>query len=335
MNAETRAAIGRRPRTADLHARRRTGRRAGRGDGRLSRSALISVLLHGVVLAALVIFMQRRQPAEYVPPAPVAMVFEHGGATRATAPPAVRRGPPETAALPGRPEPKVPVRPLPEPLPGPLPGPPPAAPPVPQRPAPPSRLAPHPVPPGVAVHLPPESQMQAFLEPPKVAPAPVPQPRNTPAPTREPAPRKLPPHTLFAPSLSFGTAQKAPPQPPGKGLNLALNRSELQRAFAPDFAVEGKIGPDWLSELSNWVDQRKYYPYSAAEMGQQGTVELRLVIERNGQVAGARLLQSSGSPFLDQAWLGMFRGARVPAFPAGTKAEQIIIRATMHYILVD
>ncbi|MGH7067920.1 MAG: energy transducer TonB [Acetobacteraceae bacterium] len=324
MNAETRLAIGRRAGAADLHARRLTGRKAGRGDGRLSRSALISVLLHGVVLAALVIFMQRRQPAEYVPPAPIAMVFEHGGAARTTAPPAARRGPPETAALSGRPSQNVPVRPLP--------GPPPAAPPVPPKPA------PRPAPPGVAVHLPAEAQMQAFLEPPKIArPAPLPEvaPAPAPQPSATPAPQKLPPHTLFVPSLSFGATPKATPQAPGRGLNLALNQSELQRAFAPAFAVEGKIDPDWLSELSNWVDRRKYYPYSAAEMGQQGSVELRLVIERNGQVAGVRLLQSSGSPFLDQAWLGMFRGARVPAFPAGTKAEQIIIRATMHYILVD
>lgn len=330
MNRETRAAIGRRPGAADLRARRLTGRRAGRGDRRLSRSALISVLLHGVVLAALVIFMQRHQPQEYVPPAPIAMVFEHGGAPRATAPPAARRGPPETAALPARPQPNVPVRPLP--------GPPPAAPPAPQEPASAPRPAPRPAPPGVAVHLPSEAQMQAFLEPPKIArpqPSPGIAPAPAPQPTTTPPPQKLPPHTLFVPSLSFGSTHQATPQAPGRGLNLALNRSELQRAFAPDFAVEGKIGPDWLSELSNWVDQRKYYPYSAAEMGQQGTVELRLVIERNGQVAGARLLQSSGSAFLDQAWLGMFRGARVPAFPAGTKAEQIIIRATMHYILID
>ncbi|MGH7049502.1 MAG: energy transducer TonB [Acetobacteraceae bacterium] len=313
MNAETRIRIERRRGGAELRARRLTGRKTGRRDGRLSRSALISILLHAVVLAALVLFVHRRPPAEYTPPAPIAMVFEHGGSTRATAPPAARHGPPETASLPAR---AAPI----------LPGPPPAPP----------RLVPRLAPrgqPGVAVRLPPQSEMQAFLEPPVLRPAPL--PLTPPAPARRPAPATLPPHTMFAPSLSFGPARGAVRRVPGRGLNLALSQAELQRAFAPDFAVEGKIGPDWLAELTRWVNQRKYYPDSAVEMDQQGTVELSLVIERNGRVAGARILQSSGSPFLDQAWLGMFRAATVPAFPAGTKADRIIIRASMHYILID
>lgn len=324
VNAETRIRIERRGGGAELRARRLTGRKIGRRSGRLSRPALISILLHVVVLAALMIFVQRRQPAEYTPPAPIAMVFEHGGSTRATVPRAVRHGPPETAALPA---PPTPVRPEQK-----LPGPPPVAPPAP---------ALRPAPPGIAVHLPRQSEMQAFLEPPVPQPAPLsvtpPAPARRPAPSGSPAP--LPPHTMFAPSLSFGTGRDvgrgAAPRVPGRGLNLALNQAELQRAFAPDFAVEGTIGPDWLAELTHWVNQRKYYPESAADMGQQGTVELKLVIERNGRVAGARILQSSGSPFLDQAWLGMFRAATVPAFPAGTKADRIIIRASMHYILID
>ncbi|MGH7104690.1 MAG: energy transducer TonB [Acetobacteraceae bacterium] len=330
MNAETRARIARRRGGAELRARRLTGRVAGRRDGRLSRSALISILVHVVVLAALVIFVQRREPAEFVPPAPIAMVFEHGGSTRATAPPAAEQGPTERAALPSRPEQK-------------LPGPPPPAPPVPPRATPRAtpRAAPQPAPqpasPGVAVHLPSQSQMQAFLEPPRPRAAPLPVTPPAPARRQAPTPRRapLPPHTMFAPSLSFGTGRGAAPQVPSRGLNLALSQSELQRAFAPDFAVEGKIGPDWLAELTRWVNQRKYYPDSAVEMDQQGTVELSLVIERNGHVAGARIVQSSGSPFLDQAWLGMFHAATVPAFPAGTKADRIIIRASMHYILID
>ncbi|MGH7080073.1 MAG: hypothetical protein ACREFU_18500, partial [Acetobacteraceae bacterium] len=102
MNAETRTRIARRWGAAELRARRSTGRRTGRRDGRLSRSALVSILLHAVVLAALVIFVQRREPAESTPPSPIAMVFEHGGSTRARAPRAARHGPPETASLPAR-----------------------------------------------------------------------------------------------------------------------------------------------------------------------------------------------------------------------------------------
>lgn len=297
VNASTRTAMraaGRRP--ADHHVRRFTGRANKPPASRLSRSAALSFLLHLLVLAALIIGVERHHAQEFVPPAPIAMVFEHGGAARATAPHTTRHGPPLAPVLPR----------------------PPAAPPPPAA-------------PGLSVRLPSAPEVQAFLQPPPL-PRPAPLPPPPPAPARKPA---APPHTLYLPSLSFGRAPQHAPAVPSRGLNLALSQSELHRAYAPDFAIEGRIGPDWRALLSRWVDQRKYYPYSALEMGQQGSVEIRLVIDKSGKVDAVSLLQSSGSPFLDQAWLGLFRGAHVPPFPPGTTADRIIIRATMDYILIE
>lgn len=190
--------------------------------------------------------------------------------------------------------------------------------------------------PGFAVHLPAAGELQALLLPPPPLPRATPPPVPLPAPAHRPTARPAPlAHTILMPSMSFGSAPRAAPATPGRGLNLALSQSVIRNAFAPDFAVEGHIGPDWLAELTRWVNQRKYYPDSAIQMGQQGAVEIALVIDRTGKVESARLLQSSGSPFLDSAWLGMFQGAVVPPFPPGTKADRITIRATMHYILVD
>lgn len=134
--------------------------------------------------------------------------------------------------------------------------------------------------------------------------------------------------------MSFGDPGQSR-APPRRGLNLALNRSVLNGEISNDFAIEGKIGPDWRAELARWVNERKYYPRNAIEMGQQGAVQIQFVVARNGQVRSVSLLRSSGSPFLDQAWLTLFRGATLPAFPAGTKADELTIRATMHYILID
>lgn len=307
-----------------------------RPSGRLSRSAVLSVLLHLLVLAALVVGIERRHEEAFVPPAPIAVVFEHGGAARTTAPRTTRHGPPATAKPAALPAPTAPpernARPAPTALPPPAPAPPPL----------PAPAAPRATTPGLAIRVPSFPEVQAFLQPPPVprpAPLPLAPPapagRPPPAPAARPTPAPAPPRTLYMPTFSYGAAPHAPPAAPSRGLNLALSQSQLQRAFAPDFAIEGHIGPDWQAELTRWVDERKYYPYSAIEMNQQGSVEIRLVIDKSGKVEGVSLLQSSGSPFLDSAWLGMFRGASVPPFPPGTEADRITIRATMHYILIE
>ncbi|MDA8051656.1 MAG: energy transducer TonB [Rhodospirillales bacterium] len=286
----------------------------------MSRAALLSLLLHVLVLAVLLISIRPHRREEFVQPSTFALVFENGGAPRATAPPAIRHGPPLKASAPARPLPPPPPAPPPRVTP---------SPPAPPRVVPP--LSPPVIRPGFAVHLPPSAEVQAFLQPPPL-PRPAPAPAVPPAPARPPAP---PQHALVLGSLSYGNAPHPAPAVPSRGLNLALSQSEIRHAFAPDFAIRGNIGPDWRAELTRWVDRRKYYPYAAAEMGQQGSVEINLVISRTGRVETVRLLRSSGSPFLDSAWLGLFRNARVPPFPPGTKADRITIRATMHYILID
>ncbi len=352
-----------------------------------------SLLLHLLVLALVVASVRpRRHPHEYVPPAPVAMVFENGGAPRPAAPKAQRLGPPERARPASRPAVVRPVSPrvvaqsappsavqaspppplspaAPHPLaavaapravPAPQAPPPPkvpppeqlarAAPPPPMlRPVspPPAALAP-PGPPAqpsaqqYSVRLP-QSEIQAFLQPQSVpaprpfvpAPLPVPPtpPRNVPAPPAPPATRYL-----VMNNLSYGGAPQggaAAPSPQSGQLNLALNQSVMRNAFAREFSIQGNIGPDWKAELSQWVNERKYYPQQALQMDQQGAVAIRLVVARDGSVRDVTLLQSSGSPFLDQAWLGLFQGARVPPFPPGTPADQITLEATMHFILVN
>jgi protein TonB len=138
-----------------------------------------------------------------------------------------------------------------------------------------------------------------------------------------------------APPPGASAGAPAPPSPQSGRLNLALNESVMRNAFGNQFTIHGEIGPDWRAELSQWVNERKYYPEQAIEMEQQGAVMIHLVVERDGTVRSVTLEQSSGSPFLDSAWLGLFQGARLPPFPPGTPSSQITLDATMHYILVN
>ncbi|MGH7057718.1 MAG: energy transducer TonB, partial [Acetobacteraceae bacterium] len=285
---------------------------------------IASAALHLLLVAALLVGLRARPPREaIVPPASFAMVFEHGGAPRATTPKAKRHGAPEKPhpAAPAA-VPLAPVFPLHKFAKAP-----------PENPAPPARLGPpQPQTKQLSVRLPEPPPKPPMLQA-MLAPPPPLLRRPLLPPPRAPAASK-PPRYLVMDRMSFGAPGHAPAEP-RRGLDLALNRSVLNAAFAKNFAIEGKIGPDWRAELAAWVNERKYYPRAAVQMDQQGAVEIRFVVERNGRVHAVALVRSSGSPFLDEAWLGLFQNAELPRFPPGTKAKELTIRATMHYILID
>ncbi|HWA81655.1 MAG TPA: TonB family protein [Acetobacteraceae bacterium] len=305
--------------------------------------------------------VQPRGLARALPPPPVQP-------PPVTRPPSLAQSAPVPQPVPEAPRPLAQA---PAPKPAPQPSSPPAklafaAPPTPLHPSSPPRAAPSAVaPPTVApaplesgpsaseqqysVWLPP-SETQAFLQPPSLpaprpfipAPLPVPPtpPRHVPPPPPQPAvarPAAPAQRYLVLNNMSYGTpATTDAPAPQSSGrLNLALNQSLLNASLSRDFNIQGNIGPDWRAELTQWVNARKYYPEQALELGQQGSVMIRLVIARDGSVRDVQLLQSSGSPFLDSAWLGLFEGARLPPFPPGTPSNQITLEATMHYILVN
>ncbi len=160
----------------------------------------------------------------------------------------------------------------------------------------------------------------------------APQPQNQPRPVRRPSP-PAPRKYLVMNDMSYGTP--APPVPPApRGLNLSLPMSDAQAANAPELTVKGDIGADWDAALSKWVNEHKYYPEAAAEQGQQGNVEVEFTVDRKGNVTGLHMLSGSGSPFLDQAWLGLFAENQLPPFPPGTKANHITVDATMHYEII-
>jgi len=140
-------------------------------------------------------------------------------------------------------------------------------------------------------------------------------------------------HYTVMNNLSFG--HPAPPVPFQKrAMNLDLSSADENVMNGPEVTVKGDAGPDWDAELDKWVEDHKYYPDSAIEQGQQGNVRIQFTVDRAGNVTGLRMEDSSGSPFLDQAWLGLFQGAQLPPFPASAKDNTVTVDATMHFILL-
>jgi protein TonB len=190
--------------------------------------------------------------------------------------------------------------------------------------------------PAPAAPPPPDSQPEVRLDMPQMpvttqpAPAPShphPAQRETRRTTRQP-----PSHYTVMNDLSFG--HPAPPIPfQHRALNLDLSQSDANAENGPELTIKGDVGADWNAALDQWVEDHKYYPDSAIEQGQQGDVRIHFTVDRAGNVTGLHMVSGSGSPFLDQAWLGLFEDAQLPPFPPGTKANTVTVDATMHFVL--
>jgi len=211
-----------------------------------------------------------------------------------------------------------------------------AAPPAPLRgPSTPAQAPPPPAPPPQTAQAQPEVNLNmpdmpfATVQSAPAPPAP-PVPKPQPRPVRRPAPQ----HYVVMNGMSYGNP--APPMPNAqRAMNLSLPMSDAQAVNAPELTIKGDIGADWDAELNKWVNDHKYYPQAALEQNQQGNVQIEFTVDRAGNVTGLHLLNGSGSPFLDGAWLGLFADNTLPAFPPGTKADHVTVDATMHFELIQ
>ncbi len=182
----------------------------------------------------------------------------------------------------------------------------------------------------------PLAELFNFGPPPMPRVAAVPPPPRTPLrpkPSRSssafPTPRQwgFGPGTPLGGSVAQGSASR--------GLNLSF-APQIHGGggpkSSPDFSAPD-AGPDWENELHAWWDRHGYFPREAAEAGEQGTVGLHLIVGHDGHVTSARLTTASGSVFLDQGALGLFREANLPPLPPQTDKPQIPVDLRIHYVL--
>ncbi len=148
--------------------------------------------------------------------------------------------------------------------------------------------------------------------------------------------------------LSFGPAAQSPttarPSRPRGSLDLALGPVARASRGAPprnpsdsDAAIRvtgAQLGKDWLEQLHEWWAQHGYYPQQAALNGEDGTVGVHLVVDRDGHVEAIELRSRSGSQWLDMGALATFRGAQLPPFPPTTPEERANLDITINYILL-
>ena len=257
-----------------------------------------ALLLHALVIAAVLLIRVKPPQEELQSPPGVSVVFDNGGTTpQNMAPPKTTNGPPQQVQAP--------------------PPPPPSPPPAQQA----------------------QAATEDEIQVPDLPLSALPNPPPAPHPAPRPQPHKVPPSQqqyVFLNGMSYGNVSPvAPPAPQApRGMNFSLPASDAQAATSSDFSVKGDAGPDWDAALTKWVQEHAYYPQAAAEQGQEGTATVEFTVDRHGHVTGLKLLDSAGSPFLDQAWEQLFRDNTLPPFPANAKDDHVKVQYTVHYILI-
>ncbi len=264
---------------------------------------LAALLLHAAVFALALITFQPSMSLGPPSQTQVSVVLENPGASQNTAPASPRQAPSRVAVVP----------------PAPATGPPP--PPQPQQPE-------------MQLDIP----QDLFSDTP--LPPPPPQPQTEQAQNTRPQHHYVRTHHEYQVmnNMSLGNSSNGAPAPPmpnaQHGLNLQLSQSDLNALDRPEITVQGEIGSDWMNGFNKWVNEHIYYPQAAIENNQEGTSVISFIVHRDGRVTDLHLLSSAGSPFLDQAWLGIFIQNNVPPFPPGNKSDTIKITAALEYQLI-
>ncbi len=293
------------------------------------------------------------QPAD-IPPPPDAALGTPAPTPLTTPDPAATGSPPPgaTTTPPAPPDPApappAPVAAAPAPSPALAPAaPPPAAEALPDEPAElakpvPSDAPPQPQAPAVRLEMPPTETTQA-------APAPIMPELPPPLPPAEPPPRPTARRAPTAPRPQWGTLSNpmdlslAPsaPRPAARGsvASRAIDLSPPPVRAGSSSDPYAKIraanaSADWNNGLESYWLKHRYYPEQAVENGEQGSVTLRLTVNRSGRVESVEVISRSGSPWLDMAAVSTWRGAQLPPFTADMREDRITFPIPIQYYLV-
>jgi protein TonB len=153
---------------------------------------------------------------------------------------------------------------------------------------------------------------------------------------------ELPPMPELAP-LALPTPPPLPPAPqpqrlarrPSRARSSALSGVMVMNglSFSGAGSPSGGFTQGMNLNLSQ-SRQRAYYPEIAGEMGQSGTSVIRFTVNRAGHVSHLEIVSPTGYALLDQAWLGLFRGADLPPFGPDATSNSITVTASMHFEII-
>jgi periplasmic protein TonB len=122
-------------------------------------------------------------------------------------------------------------------------------------------------------------------------------------------------HATAPPSITMPSA----PAPPVAGA-----------AVQPSVAIVSR----WESELVAHIERFKRYPSEARAQGTQGIVRITFTIDHDGWVRSSRVVQSSGSPQLDEESLAMLTRAQpMPPPPAQMANRQLSFTVPVRFTI--
>jgi TonB family protein len=99
--------------------------------------------------------------------------------------------------------------------------------------------------------------------------------------------------------------------------NVALAQGTAAPTIAPQNAPLPAEVVQWQTALATHLGRFKRYPGIARSRGEQGTATVAFTIGRDGRLINSRIVQSSGSPLLDEETLAMpMRAQPMPKPPS-------------------
>ncbi len=179
-----------------------------------------------------------------------------------------------------------------------------------------------------------EPDLPSVLQPPP--PVPIPDaPPPLPPPPAPPRPRQA--QRFPTPmDLNFGPANPSRPAPgstASRAIDLALGPAKPGSTRAARSALYSpNASADLMAALEAWWLKHGYYPERARMAGEDGSVGIRLQVDRYGKVASVEVNTRSGSQWLDMAAQGTFRGAKL-VVPSNS-GETASVDLTINYVLI-
>lgn len=179
----------------------------------------------------------------------------------------------------------------------------------------------------------------------KPAPAPMPEPEPKPVHRIEPvkpapAPKPVAKAVVPTPPQPTPPAPQpaAPPPAPAPVVAAPMPAPQPVVKAAP-MPVEAKPEPPladsaWLGHtLWGLMNSHKHYPLLARRMGAEGKVVIEAVIDSQGRILSAQVVQSSGSPILDDDAMTLLKSVTPLKLDRFRLADRTTVRIPMVYAL--
>jgi protein TonB len=176
------------------------------------------------------------------------------------------------------------------------------------------------------------------VAPPVITPAPPPEPVSPPPPLEETAPPSPAPIVTVPLPPKPKPAVKRPPLHETPRIMATPAPAEAAPTPAPPAPAvspqPSNAVPNWQSALLSRLEQFKRYPALAQFRHQEGVVQLRFTMDRQGHVLSAQIAKSSGYDSLDDETLALIHRAEpLPPPPIEVPGQTLSLTVPVQFFL--